>query len=390
VISAEPFAAGDFAPSLKTRLLVLQPTPFCNIACDYCYLPNRNSKARMSIHTMRTAARRLRDDDLIGSSLSVIWHAGEPLVLPPSYFDVAIPALAEAVGDGCRISHSIQTNGTLIDDAWCELFTRHQIRVGVSVDGPEAIHDAHRRTRSGKGTHASVVRGMDCLSAHGIPFHVIAVVTSSTFGLADEFLDFFEAEGVRDVGCNFDEPEGVNVTSSLSGREADHATFIARLLARTADPSSRVRIRELMVAKRLICDPALTYSWRGRKLPDNAQVIPFAIVNVAHDGQFSTFSPELLGQSSPEYGTFSFGNVADVGYFAATSGDMFRHVWSEIVDGISRCESTCAHFGYCGGGAPANKLYENGSFASGETLYCRTMFKRPFDTMLASLETAQR
>ena len=50
------------------------------------------------------------------------------------------------------------------------------------------------------------------------------------------------------------------------------------------------------------------------------------------------------------------------------------------------CEETCAYFNHCGGGAPANKLYENGDLASAETLYCRTMIKRPFDAVLRRLE----
>ena len=79
------FDAADFSPAIRTRLLILQPTPFCNINCDYCYLPDRNSTARMSIATIRRAAERLRDDSLAGNNLTVVWHAGEPLSMPPAF-----------------------------------------------------------------------------------------------------------------------------------------------------------------------------------------------------------------------------------------------------------------------------------------------------------------
>jgi uncharacterized protein len=384
------FDPAEFRPALKTRLLILQPTPFCNIDCDYCYLPDRNSSARMSLATMRRAAERLLADDLVGAQLTVVWHAGEPLTLPMAYFETAIATLHEVLGAHCELSHSIQTNATLIDAAWCELIQRHHIRIGVSVDGPAELHDAHRRTRSGRGTHARVLRGMACLRAHGIAFHAIAVVTPATFAQADAFFDFFEVQGVTELGCNFDEAEGPHTTSSLVGHENAHAAFIARLLARSRAPGARTRVRELALALQRIAEPLPTVRWRTQRWPENLQTLPFALVSVAHNGDFSSFSPELLGQPSGEFGNFVFGNVERDGFFSAAAGGRFARVWSAIARGVRACERSCAHFGYCGGGAPANKLYENGDFGSTETLYCRTTLKRPFDAVLAQLERDAR
>lgn len=380
------FDPADFTPSLKTRLLILQPTPFCNIDCDYCYLPDRQSTARMPLATIRRAAERLLDDDLLGERLTVVWHAGEPLTLPVPYFEAAITTLNEVLGARCELSHSIQTNATLIDADWCALIKRHAIRIGVSVDGPADLHDAHRRTRSGRGTHARVLRGMACLREQGIEFHAIAVVTPATFVQADAFFDFFEAQGVPEVGCNFDEAEGPHTRSSLTGHEAAHAAFLARMLARSRAPGVRTRVRELAMALHLIAEPLPMHRWQSDRWPENVQTLPFALVNVAHNGDFSTFSPELLGQPSGEYGSFVFGNVARDGYFAAARSDRFARVWSAIAGGTRGCAASCTHFAYCGGGAPANKLYENGDFGSTETLYCRAMLKRPFDAVLAQLE----
>jgi uncharacterized protein len=107
---------------------------------------------------------------------------------------------------------------------------------------------------------------------------------------------------------------------------------------------------------------------------------------VACNGNFSTFSPELLGQRSGEFGDFVLGNVNQEGYLTSAQGERFRRLWSAIHRGAVACRASCAYFSYCGGGAPANKLYENGSFASAETLYCRTMLQRPFDVVLERLE----
>jgi uncharacterized protein len=382
---APRFDPAAFSPPIRTRLLILQPTPFCNIDCDYCYLPERDSTARMSLATVRMAAQRLADDGLAGPELTVVWHAGEPLAMPVAFYDDAVAAVREALGPACAVSHSIQTNATLIDDAWCALFLRHGIRVGVSVDGPRGLHDAHRRTRTGRGTHDRVLRGMARLREAGIPFHAIAVVTPATFAQPDAFFDFFLEQGVAEIGCNFDEAEGVHTSSSVSGHEAAHAAFVARLLDRaTAD--RRLRVRELAMALQQIAAPMPTTAWGGHVWPDNAQTQPFALITVAHDGSFSSFSPELLGQPSAEFGNFVLGNVAAGGYLAAADTDRFERLWAAIVRGTQACEDACAHFGFCGGGAPANKLYENGDLGSAETLYCRTMVKRPFDAVLGRLE----
>ena len=386
VAAVHRFNPSDFSPPIRTRLLILQPTPFCNIACDYCYLPDRNSTARMGMATVRLAAERLRDDGLAGPELTVVWHAGEPLTNSPAFYEEAVGVIREVFGSACEVSHSIQTNATLIDDKWCELFKRHGIRIGVSVDGPADLHDAHRRTRTGHGTHERVLRGMSRLRAHGIPFHAIAVVTAATFGQADAFYDFFLEQGVSEIGCNYDEAEGLHEQSSLVGQEPAHAVFVARLLERSTASSHELRVRELAMALHLIAQPLPTYRWQGQDWPENAQTLPFALITVAHNGDFSSFSPELLGQPSVEFGNFILGNVATAGYFDSACSERFDRLWGGIVHGTRECERSCAHYGFCGGGAPANKLYENGDLSSGETLYCRTMFKRPFDAVLGRLE----
>src|SRR5689334_4538676 len=99
--SRAPLDPRDFTPALHTRLLVLQPTPFCNIACDYCYLPERDNSARMSAATARLAARRLAEDGLAGTSLTVVWHAGEPLAVPLRFYEDAIDAIAEELPPTC-------------------------------------------------------------------------------------------------------------------------------------------------------------------------------------------------------------------------------------------------------------------------------------------------
>jgi len=382
--------AAAFTPALRTRLLILQGTPFCNIDCRYCYLPERNNKSRMSLQTVRRAAQRLRDDGLAGDELTVVWHAGEPLVLPPSYYEAAFGVLAEELGACTRLTHSMQSNATLIDDAWCRFFRRHAVAVGISVDGPAPLHDAQRRTRSGGPTHAAVQRGIGRLRAHGVPFHAIAVLTHDALHQPDVFFDWFEAEGVHDLGCNFDEAEGLHAGSSLEGHEDAHAAFLARVLERSLAAGGAPVVRELAQALGIVARGLPSYRYQGQVWPDNAQVLPWALLTVAHDGDFSTFSPEFLGQRWPAYADFVLGNVHRGGFLDSMASDAFGRLWRDIHAGVQACARHCAHFAYCGGGSPVNKLYERGSLAATETLYCRTMVQRPFHAVLQRLEHEQQ
>jgi uncharacterized protein len=376
----------DIVPASSTRLLILQPTPFCNLDCAYCYLPERDNPSRMALSTVRQAAQRLLDDGLAGEQLTVVWHAGEPLAMPIDFYRRAFDIIEQVLGRTSRVTHSMQTNATLIDAHWCRLFQQHAVRIGVSVDGPAELHDRQRHTRSGKGSHVRVMQGLQLLREHGIAFHAIAVVTRHSLAQADAFFDFFVDQGIHDLGCNFDEAEGGHLRSSLAGAEPAHAAFLHRLLQRSIADRSQVVVRELASAWQLVAAPLPSYDWGGRQWPDNAQVMPLALISVAWNGDFSTFSPELLGQRSAEFGDFVLGNVADTGYVAALQSPVMQRLWPAVAAGIEACERGCAYFAYCGGGAPANKWFENGDLASTETLYCRSMVQRPFDVVLQRLE----
>src|SRR5438132_12875981 len=146
-------AAPHDAPADTARgpleLLVLQPTPFCNLDCSYCYLPDRQSTRRMSRDTLEATFRWTFSSGLARQPFTLLWHAGEPLVLPVAYYEEAVEALNRHNEQQIPVRQSFQTNATLLTAEWCEYLCRHQVHVGVSVDGPEFLHDRHRRTRRG-------------------------------------------------------------------------------------------------------------------------------------------------------------------------------------------------------------------------------------------------
>jgi uncharacterized protein len=194
----------------KTSLVVLQPTPFCNIDCRYCYLPNRRDRRSMAPDKVGVLFARLLEFPTVRDDMTLVWHAGEPLVLGPRYYEETFENIRRTAGDQIAVHHAFQTNGMLISDRWSDLFRKWDVIVGVSVDGPKPIHDASRVTRRGAGTFDQTLMGIACLQGNKIPYHVISVLTHAALGQVDEKFAFYRDNNILNVGFNFEEREGVN------------------------------------------------------------------------------------------------------------------------------------------------------------------------------------
>lgn len=366
----------------RTRLLILQSTPFCNIDCSYCYLPARDDRRRMAFETVEASLRLIFENDLAAPDFTVLWHAGEPLAVPVDWYQTAFAAAARGAPAGTHLRHAMQTNALLIDPRWCDFFREHGVRVGVSLDGPQVLHDARRRTRAGAGTHARVMAGIDVLRRHGVPFHVICVIGADMLDAADEVADFFIAHDILDVGFNVEEVEGANVRSSLDVPDVERrfADFFSRLIARADAARPPLRIREREEVLRALRHP------RFGRLERNPQNEPLGLLSVTAGGEVYTFSPELAGVRHPVIGDLAIGTLPGDRLAAMLSGDAFAQQWAEIEAGRRMCRRTCAYFDLCLGGAPVNKLSERGTFASDETLYCRLAHRAVADAVLGALE----
>lgn len=370
----------------RSELLIVQPTPFCNLACSYCYLRDKDDTDRLAVETLRLALVEILGSGLISVPTTLVWHAGEPLALPVAYFRTLLECVRQ-VDEKRLIRHSVQTNGTTLTQEWCDLLLEYDFDVGVSIDGPREIHDAKRVDRNGRGSFDRGMRGLNLLIENKIRNHIIAVVSRPTLQDPDATLDFFAKLGVYRIGFNLEEIEGVNARSEAMGDEDLVTRFFEKAHRLHVAKNSPVSIREFDQVYRLI---AQAPAQRGNVefVNFNEQVRPFGIVSLDHKGNLSTFSPELLGQPSAEYNGFSFGSVHTDGLAGFFSSGAFLSAFQAIQRGVARCAADCAYFSFCGGGSPSNKLYENGTFDSTETFYCRTKVKIPFAIALAALEGA--
>jgi uncharacterized protein len=359
-------------------LLVVQPTPFCNIDCDYCYLATRNLRGVIQPETLDKLFRSVFASSIVRGGFSLVWHAGEPLVLPIAFYERANACLARHNARQLPVRVCFQTNGMLVTDAWCEFFIESGARVGVSLDGPRELHDRHRKTRGKRGTFDRVMAGVRRLQRAGVAFSVICVLTRESLLQPRRIFSFFAEEGITNVGFNVEELEGGHTSTSIGFEEA-HALyyrFMEEIIL--LREKSGIHVREL--------DTFGAFLKYGQPLEIAQQCTPLRIISVDYSGNLSTFSPEMLGVDTCKYGRLVFGNLADNEIDDILSNDRFRAVMTDVMAGVDACRRDCGYFTVCGGGAPANKLFEHGSFAVTETTYCRSQIKALTDVLLDHLD----
>ncbi len=358
----------------RVRQIIIQATSFCNIDCKYCYLPHRGRKTRIELDTITSLFEQLLDLDIIDSKVEVRWHAGEPLTVPIDFYRKAFAGISELSGKNHEVHHSLQTNGLMINSAWCDFFKEFDVSVGVSLDGPKTIHDQNRRTYSDGGTFDLTMKGVSKLKENLIDFDVIAVLTSQSLNFPEEIHDFFQEIQPRSVGLNIEETEGENISATFSQNEFRQQLkkFLARLCALSS--SSGLVFREF--------DEIESFIKFGKGTRPNYLISPLSILSIDHLGNFSTFSPELLS-----YENFVYGNVHTDHIKSLVVNPKFLQHHDAILRGVEQCQKECQYFELCGGGSPSNKLWENKSFDTSETNYCQARIQLPTDVIIEKLET---
>lgn len=335
--------------------VVMQPTTLCNLDCVYCYLPLRAQDRRMPVEVARAVAADA-NAWAVRDRFSVVWHGGEPLAAGRDHLGALMAPFGPAV------EQHVQTNATLLDDAWCEFFAARGVRVSVSVDGPEELN-GNRISRAGRPAYARIAQGIAALRRHGRPFAALCVVGDPRPGVAARLYEYFLELGCDTLGINIEEREGVNERPNSHDPEAVRAFWAELVAAWRAEP--RIHVRELEWSLRYV--GAVLDGTSGDLLPGELDPIP----TVGHDGSVVLLSPELAGFHDPVHGDFSSGNVLHAPLSSLLAEPQHTSWVPEFLAGVEACRDTCAYFGFCGGGHAANRYFEHGRFDGTETEHCR-------------------
>ena len=165
----------------------------CNMRCKYCYYLD---KAALYDYRQPQMDEALLENyiraNIEGNNSPVIafaWHGGEPLLAGKEFFRKAV-ALQQRYAEGRTVENSIQTNGLLVDDEWCAIFRDNNFLVGVSIDGPESIHDAHRVDAGGNPTFARVMKGIERLYRNRVEYNTLTTINIHSEGRGAEVYNF--------------------------------------------------------------------------------------------------------------------------------------------------------------------------------------------------------
>ena len=169
--------------------------PVCNLECAYCFYLRKEglyprASFRMSDEILESFTRQYIQAQNV-PEITFAWQGGEPTLMGLDFFHKAMNFQRTFRKPGQKINNSLQTNAVLLDGEWCQFFKRHNFLLGVSLDGPQELHDTYRVDKGGKPTFEGVIRGIRLLQKHQVEFNILACVNDRTVQHPLEIYYFF-------------------------------------------------------------------------------------------------------------------------------------------------------------------------------------------------------
>jgi uncharacterized protein len=352
-----------FAPDVQgkawaLRQLLLMPVgDACNLACRYCYEARRRDGGNARPMTLE-ALRQILSNVLpfVREPFAIGWHGGEPLLRGPGFYRRAFEMVRE-IADGDWVAQIVQSNATLLDEAWLDLFSEHHVALGISLDGPPEVNDEVRITLDGKGSYEAARGGIAALQAHSVDFSTIAVVNSRQASRPDsarELFHHFNRIGIRsfDVHPAYSHTPGGR---ALNLEPPDFARFMTELFdcwLAHGDPDIRINFFDHIVQGLVGQLPVACYL-SGRCT---------TIVGVDPGGR-------VIPCTRPFDVSHSFGNLVAQTLPDVMSGEAFQRFADDERVGRSLTHG-CEWASICAGGCPHERLSNEQQAIDGRNVYC--------------------
>ncbi len=354
--------------------LLVKVASRCNIDCSYCYwfrdAAVYDKPKLMSVDVLRRLLQRIEEHIAKHSLIEfpIILHGGEPLLWGIENFHLIAKA-CEAISSrtGCDIPIAVTTNGVLIDDEWLNCFEARNISVAISLDGPASIHDIHRRTFQGTGTHAAVERAARMLVSRDIGVTALAVCNPAY--LPEQYVEFFAACGIANYDIMI--PDATVDENPLSIASFYQGLFDLWLEANRSKPTVNIRIIADMITALL-----------GNNSPtEGVGYKPVELCTVMTDG--SVEAHDVL-------------RIAGDG-FTHTMFNIFEHPIDEVRNeprwkaardaSINLCEKCrqCKFMNACGGGYLPHRFSKKNGYDN-PSVYCDDLYSM-FENMQSVLES---
>lgn len=171
----------------------------CNLLCSYCYFKQKEGgieiAKRMNTKILQSLIKLVCNNSQ--STVEFIWHGGEPLLAGRDFYRQVVELQSKYANKGQKVYNSVQTNGLLIDWEWIDFFQNNNFSVGLSLDGPQYLHDQTRHHKERKGSFSQVLKALKLTQEAKILSNVICCVSSINRQYPEEIFDFFISEGIK-------------------------------------------------------------------------------------------------------------------------------------------------------------------------------------------------
>ncbi len=212
-------------PMVNSLVLIVKISSKCNLHCKYCDADIYSNK----LLEFNTLAKIIKKSFEVSNRVNFIWHGGEPLIAGIYYYKKIIALQNLYKKDGQEVLNSVQTNGVLLNNEWLNFFKENKFGYGISLDGPEELHNKNRVFNNNSGSFEKVNNAISLVKQNNQNIGVIAVVSENTLSIKPEdFLNFYIEKGITNLALNWQKP-AVNIDKTEHISRDKYSDYINEL-----------------------------------------------------------------------------------------------------------------------------------------------------------------
>lgn len=345
----------------------------CNLACRYCYYLDKERHEEMTDDLLDEFIRQYLEMQTQPEVLFT-WHGGEPLLRPISFYQKAL-RVQQRYGHGRTIDNCLQTNGTLITKEWCQFFHDNNFLIGISIDGPQDLHDAYRQSPRQQSSWQQVMHAIELLNLYDVMWNAMATVNHLTAQEPQRFYRFF-----REIGCQF--LQFTPVVERYQGKVADYSVTSSQwgtFLCGVYDEWVQQDIGEIYVQ---LFDATLA-NWVG-EAPGLCSMSPVCGRCAAMESNGDVYSCDHFVY--PEY---LLGNIRTSTLTSMLYGERQQQFGRNKQEQLSRQCRECPYLFACHGECPRNR-FTTDCYGEAHHNYLCDGYRRFFEHVAADMDFMKR
>ncbi len=338
----------------------------CNLDCEYCYYLEKEdlypgtSSFKMTDEVLESYTRQyIYAQPADAREVNFTWQGGEPTLLGLPFFRKAVKLQQKYARPGMRVTNSFQTNGTRLNDDWAQFFLEHDFLIGISIDGPEDMHDEFRPDKRGYGSFQQVMEGLHYLIKHDVKFNTLSCVQSDNSSYPVKVYRFLKEIGSTHLQfIPIVEPLPDGGVSYRSVHPKKYGTFLNGVFNEwlRREDVGRIFVQDFDVALNLVV---------GNPSPIciHAETCGHAMA-VEHNGDLYSCDHFVF----PEY---KLGNITEKPVKAMHESEEQQQFGNDKRDRLPRYCRECEFLSVCNGGCPKDRIIDSPDGEPGLNYLCQ-------------------